>query len=221
MPKEGFWMGFREFIEDTENTRNEAQVRKIAGIYHDIERDEVIDTIKPNEDFKAFFYRDDKIFKEMFEGDEDADKMIMMLNIFSETGGMDKLESIFEMMDGGEEISSVVKVIKTIKSMEKAFSEHYDSIAKEIVDYANKKGISAEDAVKKQRVRDRALKKVLKTKEDYLEYAKADVGYIKSIVGTIDEGFQEEDDARELTEIVAKLNSYHSERMDKLYKNKR
>src|SRR3989338_6123191 len=149
-------MGFKEFAEDAEKAKNTAEIKRIAHLYHDIERGDIMDNVCPSDDLKVFFYRDDTIFKEMFKGEEDADQMLMMLNVFSETGSLDKLGAIFEMMDGGEEISAIVNIMKTIKSMEKTFGEHYNSVAKEVVDYANNKGISSDDAVKKKRVRDLA-----------------------------------------------------------------
>ncbi|MBI5355033.1 MAG: hypothetical protein HZB68_01105 [Candidatus Aenigmarchaeota archaeon] len=216
-------MGFKEFTEDAEKAKTAAEIKRIARLYHDIERVEIIDNVCPSDDLKVFFYRDDTIFKEMFEGEEDADQMLMMLNVFSETGSLDKLGAIFEMMDGGEEISAIVNIMKTIKSMEKTFGEHYNSVAKEIVNYANNKGIPSDDAVKKKRVRDSALKKVLKTREEYAQYSKADAEYLKSIVGTIEsaDGQMLPDKNSEFNALTKKMDDYHSERMDKLYRDKR
>jgi len=216
-------MGFKEFTEDAERAKNTAEIKRIAHLYHDIERGNIVDNVCPSDDLKVSFYRDDTIFKEMFDGEEDADQMLMMLNVFSETGSLDKLGAIFEMMDGGEEISSIVNIIKTIKSMEKTFGEHYNSVAKEIVDYANKKGITSDNAIKKKRVRDSALRKVLKTREEYAEYSKADVEYLKSIIGMIEsaDGPMTPEENSEFSALAKKMNAYHSGRMDKLYRNKR
>ncbi len=94
------------------------------------------------------------------------------------------------------------------------FGQHYNSVAKEIIAEAEKKGITQEKALKRKSIRDKAVKRVLPTKVDYDSYLQADLRFAKACLSDIGE---DEDLKKQLDAI----SDYHNDRMAKLYKEKK
>ncbi|MBI5355949.1 MAG: hypothetical protein HZB68_05845 [Candidatus Aenigmarchaeota archaeon] len=116
-----------------------------------------------------------------------------------------------------DKVYAMADMMKKLVVSLDAFDSHYNAVAKEISEIAANEGLDYADVINSPKLSDAALKAVIPNREEYMEFANADMNVTMLVENMCSITGKTADDERELLMAKEKLPLFHKERADRLY----